>query len=263
MEEAFFVICDERVQPSAVSGGEFQFVIGFAASREHEFHSFRISHSASGSKVQPVSLNRLELFAVQPGGTRVGGQPREEPVRTVPSQAYQSAGRRSVSRQVVSAVPTASELAFALPAAGRREARYGRQLLEGDARVFIAGLDRAVEGLPVEQVDIRERRLQQHIGELALRPLARRAVDHAGVHQDLKNIDAAFAEAAIGADIAADHEARRVALHDIDRQIVDGGAIDQYAVAVKHRRHDAGNGDRGAQAREPADLSDARAAGRW
>ncbi|HEX3396772.1 MAG TPA: hypothetical protein VHS76_08715 [Steroidobacteraceae bacterium] len=55
-EDAFFVICDERVQ----------FVIGFAASREHEFHCFRVSHSAAGSKVQPVSLNRLTISQYSP-----------------------------------------------------------------------------------------------------------------------------------------------------------------------------------------------------
>ena len=67
MADAFFVICDERVNnPSATSRGEVQFVIGFAASREHEFHCFRISHSAAGSKVQPVSLNRLNFSQYSP-----------------------------------------------------------------------------------------------------------------------------------------------------------------------------------------------------
>jgi hypothetical protein len=67
MEEAFCVICDERVNnSSARSCGEIQFVIGFAASREHEFHCFRISHSAAGSKVQPVSLNRLNFSQYSP-----------------------------------------------------------------------------------------------------------------------------------------------------------------------------------------------------
>jgi phage tail sheath protein FI len=67
MEEAFFVICDERVQTSAsLSCGEVQFVIGFAASREHEFHCFRISHSTAGSRVQPVSLNRLNFSQYSP-----------------------------------------------------------------------------------------------------------------------------------------------------------------------------------------------------
>jgi hypothetical protein len=67
MEEAFFVICDERVNNSAaISCGEVQFLIGFAASREHEFHSFRVSHSTAGSKVQPVSLNRLNISQYSP-----------------------------------------------------------------------------------------------------------------------------------------------------------------------------------------------------
>ena len=67
MQEAYFVICDERVNnSSALSGSEVQFVIGFAASREHEFHCFRISHSAAGSKVQPVSLNRLNFSQYSP-----------------------------------------------------------------------------------------------------------------------------------------------------------------------------------------------------
>jgi hypothetical protein len=67
LEEAFFVICDERVNNSlALSCGEVRFVIGFAASREHEFHCFRVSHSAAGSKVQPVSLNRLNISQYSP-----------------------------------------------------------------------------------------------------------------------------------------------------------------------------------------------------
>ncbi len=67
MEDAFFVICDERLNnSSALSCGEIQFVIGFAASREHEFHCFRVSQSAAGSKVQPVSLNRLTISQYSP-----------------------------------------------------------------------------------------------------------------------------------------------------------------------------------------------------
>jgi hypothetical protein len=66
MEESFFVICDERVKNSSGLSGEVQFVIGFAASREHEFHCFRVSHSAAGSTVQPVSLNRLNFSQYSP-----------------------------------------------------------------------------------------------------------------------------------------------------------------------------------------------------
>jgi hypothetical protein len=66
-EDAFFVICDERVNnASALSSNEVQFVIGFAASREHEFHCYRISHSVAGGKVQPVSLNRLNFSQYSP-----------------------------------------------------------------------------------------------------------------------------------------------------------------------------------------------------
>jgi hypothetical protein len=59
MEEAFFVICDQRINATDSRG--FQLVIGFAATRRMEFHSFRISHAASGSLVRPVSLNRSNL----------------------------------------------------------------------------------------------------------------------------------------------------------------------------------------------------------
>jgi uncharacterized protein len=62
MEEAFFVICDRRRNaPGSTANDEFRFLVGFAAARPKEFHSFRISHSAARSKVQAVSLNRLNL----------------------------------------------------------------------------------------------------------------------------------------------------------------------------------------------------------
>lgn len=65
--DAFFVICDARVNTSWAQGsGEVQFVIGFAASREHEFHCYRISQSAAGGKIQPVSLNRHNFSQYSP-----------------------------------------------------------------------------------------------------------------------------------------------------------------------------------------------------
>jgi hypothetical protein len=66
-EDAFFVICDARVNTSWTQGcGEVQFLIGFAAGREHEFHCFRFSRSAAGVRIQPVSLNRLNFSPYSP-----------------------------------------------------------------------------------------------------------------------------------------------------------------------------------------------------
>ncbi len=56
-EESFYVVCDRR----RGAPGEFHFLIGFAAVRPMEFHGYRISHSASGTKVQPASLTRATL----------------------------------------------------------------------------------------------------------------------------------------------------------------------------------------------------------
>jgi hypothetical protein len=66
LEDSFYVICDQRSAASRPQPHEFQLVIGFAAAREQEFHSFRISQSASGAKVQPVSLNRLNSAQYSP-----------------------------------------------------------------------------------------------------------------------------------------------------------------------------------------------------
>jgi hypothetical protein len=79
VEDAFFVICDERANsPHSSAPDEFQFLIGFAASREHELHSFRISQSPAGGKVRPVSLNRLNFAEYCPAELewvdRIAGQ---------------------------------------------------------------------------------------------------------------------------------------------------------------------------------------------
>jgi phage tail sheath protein FI len=66
LEDAFFVICDERVNSLDSAPHEFQFVLGFAALREHEFHCFRIAHSAAGASIQPVSPNRLSIAQYSP-----------------------------------------------------------------------------------------------------------------------------------------------------------------------------------------------------
>jgi hypothetical protein len=66
-EESYFVICDRRANPcESTAPNAFQFLVGFAAVRRGEFHSFRISHSVAGSKVTPVSLNRLTMTSYSP-----------------------------------------------------------------------------------------------------------------------------------------------------------------------------------------------------
>jgi phage tail sheath protein FI len=67
LEDSYFVICDRRVNSAGESAAHaFQFVVGFAAERRGEFHSYRIAHSAAGSKVSPVSLNRLTMVGYSP-----------------------------------------------------------------------------------------------------------------------------------------------------------------------------------------------------
>jgi hypothetical protein len=66
MEDAFLAICDGRVNSWAAGSGEFHLVVGFAANSDHEFHTFRISHSGQGVKVLPVSLNRLNFAQYSP-----------------------------------------------------------------------------------------------------------------------------------------------------------------------------------------------------
>ncbi len=66
-EQSFYVICDRRFNAAdGERAGEFQFLIGFAAARAGEFHTYRISHSASGSRVVPASLNRAKLAELCP-----------------------------------------------------------------------------------------------------------------------------------------------------------------------------------------------------
>jgi len=57
-QDAFFVACEQRA--------EFQIVVGFATARHLKFHAFRILHGASGSKVAPISLHRLNEARFSP-----------------------------------------------------------------------------------------------------------------------------------------------------------------------------------------------------
>ncbi len=65
-EQSFFVLCDRRFNAADERSGEFQFLVGFAAARAGEFHTYRICHSASQSRVTPASLNRAKLAELCP-----------------------------------------------------------------------------------------------------------------------------------------------------------------------------------------------------
>jgi hypothetical protein len=66
-DEAYFVICDDRVNSqSDMRLGAVNILLGFAAMRAGEFHAYLISHDAAGSRTRPVSVNRLET-----GGRRL------------------------------------------------------------------------------------------------------------------------------------------------------------------------------------------------
>ncbi len=66
VDEAFFVVCDERAYSKARSEAEFQFLIGFAAAHGGGLHSFRVTHGPHGAKVAPVSTNRLSFAPYSP-----------------------------------------------------------------------------------------------------------------------------------------------------------------------------------------------------
>jgi phage tail sheath protein FI len=62
--DAFYVVADRRSERHGNGNGsrdlhEFQFLVGFAAQRRGQFHTFRISQSLLGSQVRAVTLNQL------------------------------------------------------------------------------------------------------------------------------------------------------------------------------------------------------------
>jgi uncharacterized protein len=59
-DESYFVICDHRVNSREHQAtGRVNLLFGFAAARPGEFHAYLVTHSAGGSRVKPVSVNRL------------------------------------------------------------------------------------------------------------------------------------------------------------------------------------------------------------
>lgn len=58
--DRYFVICDERVnRPDTVADGRINLLFGFATSRPGEFDAWLVTHHPAGSRVRPVTVNRL------------------------------------------------------------------------------------------------------------------------------------------------------------------------------------------------------------
>lgn len=75
--DAYFVttqLAPSRPAPGQFASSEpapaqpdFQLLVGLAAARLGEFHSYRICHTSAGSTVRPVTLNRLNNLRYSPG----------------------------------------------------------------------------------------------------------------------------------------------------------------------------------------------------
>jgi uncharacterized protein len=59
-DQAFLVICDERINEPSIDAAEINILIQFAANHIDSFHSFMVTHTAQGSRVRPIVINRLE-----------------------------------------------------------------------------------------------------------------------------------------------------------------------------------------------------------
>jgi len=59
-DDAFLVICDDRINELGDTTGTLNILIQLAAIHSGEFHSFMITHTVRGSTVRPVVINRLE-----------------------------------------------------------------------------------------------------------------------------------------------------------------------------------------------------------
>ena len=63
-DQAFLVICDERINEPSIDAAEINILIQFAANHIDSFHSFMVTHTAQGSRVRPIVINRLEASLI-------------------------------------------------------------------------------------------------------------------------------------------------------------------------------------------------------
>jgi len=77
--QAWFAICDERVNPQRQLGG-VNLLFGYAATREGEWQCWLLTHGPQGTRVQQVSLSRLHS---------AGGRPPMDPDFDVATMLYE------------------------------------------------------------------------------------------------------------------------------------------------------------------------------
>ena len=66
--EAYFVVCERRAPAEAtLSARRFGLIVGFAASRNGEYHCYRIAQTPAGSEIRAVTVNRLKYQQYSPG----------------------------------------------------------------------------------------------------------------------------------------------------------------------------------------------------
>ncbi len=72
-EEAFFVVCNDcairapDADTPAAEAPRFELVVGIAAARCGEYHSYRITQSPAGGEIRAVTVNRLSYQHYSPG----------------------------------------------------------------------------------------------------------------------------------------------------------------------------------------------------
>jgi phage tail sheath protein FI len=63
-DQAFLVLCDERINEPGAAPSRVNILVQFAATRAGEYHSVMITHSIQGAIVRPVAVNRLEASLI-------------------------------------------------------------------------------------------------------------------------------------------------------------------------------------------------------
>jgi uncharacterized protein len=63
-DQAYCVICDERINDREQAQHVVNILVQFAAVHAGEYHSFMITHSVRGATVRPVAVNRLEASLI-------------------------------------------------------------------------------------------------------------------------------------------------------------------------------------------------------